>query len=200
MQPSVQMEEKPAVWHLVFLWLTYAGELSLPFWSYRLASQIDWLAAYAGAASTLLLSIAYYFVLAFPSLWAILTILTGGSLGGKFNGWLIHHWVSNWTFLMILYGFYASTMLTYGIVSWAYVLWLAVFQIVFWVLTMMFSYKAIKFGNPEWQKTAPGWIWPSLFFIDNGLDEWLAEQDEMEAEGNSEEVEEEVEEFDPFAF
>ena len=194
------MEEKPAVWSLVFLWLVYAGELSMPYWVYRLAATMDTNALLGGAAATFLLSLGYYFILAFPSLWAILTILTGGSLGGKFNGWLIHHWVSNWTFLAILYGFYASTMLTGGIMSWAYITWLAVFQIVFWILTMMFSYKAIKFGNPEWQKTAPGWIWPSLFFIDNGLDEWLAEQEEMDAEGNAEEVAEEEEEFDPFAF
>ena len=136
------------MWHLLFLWVTYACELTVPFYAVRVAAAVDSSLTAADFGVTFLLSLGYYLILGIPALWAILTILTGGKLGGKFNGWLIHAWVSNMTFLMVVYG--AVLVFTNTPISAAYASFLIGFQIIFWILTMMFSYKAIKFGNPEW--------------------------------------------------
>ena len=97
-----------------------------------------------------------------------------GRCGGKVLACMIHHWISNLTpLLMILAAVVFGLIYMESKQEIWYISIYFVFAISAWIGTMVLSIKAIQYGDPEWLKVAPGLLWPSIFFINNNLDEYL---------------------------
>ena len=125
----------------------------------------------------------YGLVFLFPVIWAIIAMFTKGQVGSKVLVWFIHHWVSNMTLInmIITSAIFGALYLGSQKEIW-YISAYLVFAVIGWVITMAISIRAIQFSEPGWFKVAPGFLWPSLFFIDNDLDGYLAAKEKVKEE------------------
>ena len=153
----------------------------MPIWSFTIAEEMtkgepdpNYDRVDPHAANMLIMSLVYGFLFIVPFFWGIIVIASRGRVGGKALAWMIHHWTSNLTpLLMIL------AAVVFGLIYmeskqeiWYISIYFA-FAVSAWIVTMVLSIKAIQYGDRNWLKVAPGLLWQSLFFIDNNLDEYL---------------------------
>ena len=125
----------------------------------------------------LLMTVAYSVVFAVPIIWGLLVIFTKGETGTGLLVGLIYYWSSNMTLVNIILAVVLFSLFYLGSLKeiW-YISSYLFFSLIMWVITMVTSFDAIQYCEPGWLKIAPGWVWPSLFFINNDLDGYLAEK------------------------
>ena len=177
---------QPPIWSLFGLWITWIFEMVMPLLSLIIANAITkgetippgYTSSIDPQAVHMIVDLVIYvYSLFIPVIWGVLVMISQGKVGGKALAWMIHHWSSNLTLLNLILAWVFFGLYSVGTKQeiW-YISIFSIFAVAAWIVTMVLSIEAIQYGVITWLKVAPGWLWPSLFFIDNDLDGYLAEE------------------------